>query len=149
MFELGFIIFFCVLGYITGSIFEKRHYQSIIRREGELKSIPVTSTQWSDDQDWDAKLFYGGVVVGSDYFKTFVSALRNIVGGRMTAYESLLDRGRREAILRMKEEAAEWGAEQILNLRIETSTMSRSDGNRNSMPSVELFAYGTAIRRKA
>ncbi|MFT6733724.1 MAG: hypothetical protein ACJAS9_001914 [Polaribacter sp.] len=38
-----------------------------------------------------------------DYFKRFLAGLRNIFGGRVVTYESLVDRARREAILRMKE----------------------------------------------
>ena len=44
-------------------------------------------------------------------------------GGRVSAYETLVDRARREAILRMKEEAK--GADIILNMRLETSSISK------------------------
>ena len=65
----------------------------------------------------EAALFLGSVVVSADYFKMFASALRSLVGGRVIVYESVLDRGRREAILRMKEQAIAWGATQVVNVR--------------------------------
>ena len=54
----------------------------------------------------------------------------------------LVDRGRREAILRMKEQCAD--ADLIVNLRIETSRISKG-AKRRSLGTVEVFAYGTAL----
>ena len=71
-------------------------------------------------------------------------ALRNILGGRVVAYESLLDRGRREALLRVKEQAIAWGATEILNVRYETSTIGGN--NQKGIAAIEVIAYGTAIR---
>jgi len=65
------------------------------------------------------------------------------VGGNVRSYETLVDRGRREAILRMKE--ATPSPDIIINLRIETSTIGKS-ANRGSIGSIEVLAYGTAIR---
>ena len=55
-------------------------------------------------------------------------------------YESLLERGRREALLRMKEDAIAWGAVQILNVHLETSSANAGT------VALEVIAYGTAIR---
>ena len=38
-------------------------------------------------------------------FKRFLANLRRLIGGRVKSYESILDRARREALLRMKTEA--------------------------------------------
>ncbi len=54
---------------------------------------------------------------------------------------TILDRSRREAILRMKEEAR--GMDIIINLRITTSSISK--GAKNTIGSIETLAYGTAI----
>ena len=66
----------------------------------------------------------------------------NLVGGRVTVYESLMDRARREAILRMKEEAG--SCDMIINTRLETMTISNTSNK--STGTVELLAYGTAIK---
>ena len=84
-------------------------------------------------------------MVSADYFKMFASSLRNLVGGRVVVYESVLDRGRREAILRMKEQAIAWGATQVFNVRLETSTISQPNGGRG-LTAIEIVAYGTGIR---
>ncbi len=76
-----------------------------------------------------------------DYFKRVLAALRNIFGGNVQSFETLLDRARREAILRLKESCSD--ADEIINLRIETSSISK--GGDNKIGCVEVLAYGTAI----
>ncbi|MEL6500540.1 MAG: heavy metal-binding domain-containing protein, partial [Cyanobacteria bacterium J06623_1] len=75
----------------------------------------------------------------------FASSLRNLIGGRMIVYESLLDRGRREALLRMKEQAIGWGATQVVNVRLETSNIGNQTSGKG-LVAIEVIAYGTAIR---
>jgi uncharacterized protein YbjQ (UPF0145 family) len=71
------------------------------------------------------------------------AGLRSLLGGRIGAYESLVDRARREAVLRMKRHAQDQGATQIFNVKLETSSISK--GNRRQIGSVEIFAYGTGL----
>lgn len=134
------------LGFFSGVYVEKKHYESIKKRERQTLHVPVVTfgAKQALPEAQDSQMFVGSVVISSDYFKTFVLGLRNLIGGRVVVYESLLDRGRREAILRMKEEAIAWGATQVLNLRLETSTIG---GNSNKgTVSIEVIAYGTGIR---
>ena len=80
-----------------------------------------------------AELMVGSVVISSDYFKTFIGALMNLVGGRITVYEPLLERGRREAVLRLQEAAMAWGATHVVNLRIETSELGSGNSGSNGI----------------
>ncbi|HIG85324.1 MAG TPA: heavy metal-binding domain-containing protein [Verrucomicrobiales bacterium] len=144
--QLIIVIVLIGLGYVVGSIAEKKHYRSIISREAQWLHIPTVSVKnmIEDDVDIiDARMVQGSVVISIDHFKRILASLRNIFGGRVTAYESLIDRARREAILRMKEESP--NADIILNTRIETSTIGRSANSRKSIGSIEAMAYGTAI----
>jgi uncharacterized protein YbjQ (UPF0145 family) len=142
-------ILLLILGYVAGSISEKSHYKSIEEREKKTLQLPVVNMKKVEDvleprkQIASAELVSGNVVVSIDYFKLILASLRNIVGGNVRSYETLVDRGRREAILRMKEAAG--STDIIMNLRIETSTIGRS-ANRGSVGSIEVLAYGTAIR---
>jgi uncharacterized protein YbjQ (UPF0145 family) len=141
------IILFLILmtvGYAAGRMAEKKHYQSIETREQQFLSLPtVTLKNVSADgrSIKSAKLVSGNVVVSVDYFKRFLAGLRNFFGGRVTSYESLIDRARREAILRMKEMSK--GADIIMNLRLETSSISK--GRKKAVGSIEVLAYGTAV----
>ncbi len=97
------IIFFALLlatGYFVGSFLEKRHYKDIKKRERQTLHVPLVSFGAKQQslliaEGNEANLFVGSVVVSGDYFKMFTSSLRNLVGGRVVAYESILDRGRR------------------------------------------------------
>ena len=138
-----------IVGYGTGKFLEKAHYSKIRHKEKKLQSIPIITSRWQDTVGTDetGHLFDGSVVISSDYFKSFVSHLRLFLGGRMREFEPLLDRARREAILRMKEKASFWGAERIVNLRIECSSIHGRSGNQQYLPIVEVLAYGTGIKR--
>jgi len=148
--QILIFVFLLALGYGLGTYFEKRHYKSIHQREQQTHLIPLATfgakKYWPDDAQ-DAKLLIGSVVISIDYFKRISAALRNLVGGRITVYESLLDRGRREALLRMKEQGVEWGATQILNVRLETATIGGRSGDNKGLGSIEVIAYGTGIRQ--
>ncbi len=141
------IIFLVLLacGYGFGRYTEKKHYHSIIAREKELNRIPAIATKIlpATSKLYDSNLVAGNVVISVDYFKQLIAVLRNLVGGRVSSYESLVDRARREAILRMKAKAKSQGAEMIFNIKLETSSIYKGRGN--SIGSVEVLAYGTAL----
>jgi len=144
-FNLGLVVVLLLLGYGAGTIAEKRHYRSILRREAELNDLMVVASKTLPEGNdaWNTQLVMGNVVISVDYFKRFVAGLRMMFGGRVHTYESLLDRGRREAILRMQESAKKLGAKMIFNVRLETSSISK--GAKQSVGSVEVLAYGTAV----
>ncbi len=134
-----------VVGYLTGRFAESRHYRSILRREANLSRLPAIASKRAPEMDPPpgTVLVTGSVVVSVDYFKRFVAGLRMLVGGRLTTYEPLIDRARREAILRMKESARAHGAEMVFNVKLETASISK--GRKDAVGSVEILAYGTAI----
>ena len=142
------IIFVCLLlaGYVFGQMLEQSHYRSILKRESLLRNIPLIASKKLPDEftPCTTSLVAGNVVISVDFFKKFVAGLRNLVGGRVTTYESLIDRARREALLRMREEAGKLGANYVFNVKMETSSISK--GQRNTIGSVEVLAYGTAIK---
>ncbi|OIO02778.1 hypothetical protein AUJ67_01890 [Candidatus Desantisbacteria bacterium CG1_02_49_89] len=145
--NLIIFIFLVALGYFAGTAAEKKHYRSIKEREKKFLGMPAVTIEKAEDESGiaDARLVCGSVVVSVDYYKRFLAALRNIAGGEVMSYETLLDRGRREAVLRMKESAA--GADMIVNMRLETATIS-GKANRKAVGTVEVMAYGTAITLK-
>ncbi len=140
------IIFLALLvsGYTVGRIAERRHYRSIIAREKDMANVMVFTNRFPPlTQRASQALVTGSVVVSEDYFKRVVSGLQSLFGGRLRAYESLLDRARREAVLRMKQEARDKGAKMIINVKFQT--FSIPGRNPNSFGAVEVMAYGTAL----
>ena len=146
MTDLIILISLIALGYFAGSRAEKKHYLSINKREEEFLYMPAVTVKNAPQIDIaQSKLVTGSVVISVDYFKRILAGLRAIVGGRVKSYETLLDRARREAVLRMKEKVR--SADMIVNLRIETSSISKGR-RQKSVGTVEALAYGTAIRFK-
>jgi uncharacterized protein YbjQ (UPF0145 family) len=144
----GWIVFALLLGigYVFGTQAERQHFQSLQRREQGIQGLVVSAigAKVALPDAHQAQLFVGSVVVSSDFFKTFIAGLINLVGGRVTIYESLLDRGRREALLRLEESALAWGANQVVNVRIQTAELSGNSGR--GPVAVEVIAYGTGVK---
>ena len=135
------------LGYIFGRAAEAKHYRSIVAREQALLHLPATSLKKRVGTGAVARseLVTGSVVVSVDYFKKAAATLRALVGGPVKSYETLLDRAKREAVLRLKESCP--SADEIVNLRLETLPLNGSQ--RGQVTGVEVLAYGTAIYYKA
>ncbi len=132
-----------VLGFVFGQLAEKRHYRSIHEREKAMLYLPTTAGRLPimGGHVLRCELVTGSVVVSVDHFKRAAAALRTVVGGPVMSYESLLDRAKREAVLRLKESCR--GAHEIVNLRLETVPLSK--GMQGGVAAVEVFAFATAI----
>ena len=143
-FELLLFLFLLALGFFAGRFLEQGHYRSIRKREKALAKVLVFAIRFPPNmvERQDCRLVSGTVVISSDYFKQFIAGLRNLVGGRFRSYETLLDRARREAILRMKEDARRAGYYLIVNVKLENTSI----GRQGATPAFELFAYGTALK---
>lgn len=140
------LLFVLLLGLVAGTINERRHYRSITRRERALAHIPTLMERKArlPEREVQAVAFVcGSMVVSVDYFKRFLAWMRTIFGGRIRSYEPLIDRARREALLRMKELAPD--ADLYVGVRVETACVSDSSGRRR-IGSAEAIAYGTAVK---
>lgn len=145
---VAFIILFFV-GLVVGRLNERRHYADIRARETELAHVLVFSNRFppQPSRPTPATLVTGSVVISDDYFKSVLAAFQNFFGGNLRTYESLVDRARREAVLRMKDDARRHGAAHIFNVKFQTFAIP---GRRpNSIRGVELLVYGTAVAPEA
>jgi uncharacterized protein YbjQ (UPF0145 family) len=132
-----------VLGWLVATWFERRHLKSLNQREIPLQSIRLsTSKKVSSCEPEGVTLLIGSVVVAHDYFRTLIIFLRNIIGGNIKPYERLVQRGRREALIRLKEEAELRDIDQIVNVRFTTNSVSG-----RFLHAIEMVAYGTGVRR--
>ena len=145
--RLGIPLALLVTAYFTGTALERRHYASIRERELRWRSLPAVTFR-SVPAGWkvtESALVTGSVVISVDYFKRFLSGLRMIFGGRVKAYETLLDRARREALLRLKEDAVERGYHAVVNVRLETCRIANAR-NSERTAGLEVLAFGTGVK---
>ena len=148
--ELITFLFLLSLGWSIGTIVEKKHYERINELEKEFVNLPVITAkniELKDKQVEKSCLVQGSVVISLDYFKRVLAGLRNIFGGRIKSYETLIDRARREALLRLKQQAKILGADSVVNLRFETSAIGQTTSGKNqNIGCFEVLAYGTALK---
>ena len=106
------------VGYVVGQWIEKKHFRSIIEREERYRKLLTFNERFPPKElkSVNVELVGGNVVISLDYFKRIAAGLRGLIGGRVSAYETLVERARREAILRMKESAHKKGASMIINV---------------------------------
>ena len=146
--NFGMPLVLLMVAYFIGAWIERSHFRNIRKRESENFEFPVVSFDTMPN-DWSASsstLVSGSVVISLDYFKRVIAGLRSLVGGRIKTYEPLLDRARREALLRMIESARLDGYDAIFNVRLETSRLANSRGDGKGIAGVEMLAFGTAVK---
>lgn len=137
-------VFLIILGLVTGKYIERKHLRSLAIREKALHDLPRCNLRQlpADLEVKEGSLVTGSVVIATDYFKVFAAGLRGLFGGEMKTYRSLMSRARREAIVRMLQQARSRGADSVWNIRFETLTIQ----GKRKPGGVEVLAYGTAVK---
>ncbi len=80
----------------------------------------------------------GSVVQSKNFGKDFMSAMKTLVGGEITAYTEMLDEARQIASGRMAAQAEAMGADAIVCMRYASSSVMQG--------AAECIAYGTAVK---
>lgn len=127
------------IGWAFGRFIEQKHLKELLENEQRLSHIRIDTNKFQESE-CHGQLITGNVVISHDYFKYIIAQIQNFFGGRLTTYESVVDRARREAIVRLKQQAENIGAKHIMGLRLSTTELGMQGGM------VEVFAYGTAIK---
>lgn len=84
-------------------------------------------------------LVSGDAILGANIFRDFFASIRDIVGGRSAAYEKELRKAKDIALIEMREQAKNLGANAIVGIDIDYETI----GTNSSMLMVS--ANGTAV----
>ena len=82
-------------------------------------------------------LVQGNTIRAKHVGRDIMAGFKNIVGGEIKSYTSLLMQARQEALERMMAQAQELGANAVVNVRLATSSVMQG--------AAELLAYGTAV----
>lgn len=145
--NFGLPLALVIFAYLVGSAIERRHFQMLRAREDQAHGYPVITFE-NYPAEWrvsSSGLVAGSVVISLDYFKRIIAGLRGIIGGRVKTYEPLLDRARREALLRMIDDARSQGYNAVINVRLETSRLANARRDGNGTAGIEMLAFGTGI----
>ncbi|WP_332691839.1 YbjQ family protein [Halalkalibacter lacteus] len=98
----------------------------------------VTTEQVAGYDIADVKGYVKGSTIQSKHIGRDITAgLKGIVGGEIKGYTEMMTEARELAIDRMVTEAEEQGANAIIGMRMQTSTVMAN--------AAEIIAYGTAV----
>ncbi len=147
--QIGVFLFLIGLGLFVGRYVERRHLADLQARELATRSTLVTQLKSFPDHTAGPsppQLLVAEVVIATDYLKSFLAGLRNLFGGEVRSYQSMLVRARREATLRIVEKANRLGYNAVCNLRLETADIGggTTSGKRSRKVMATILASATA-----
>ncbi|WP_414659388.1 YbjQ family protein [Acinetobacter courvalinii] len=138
IFQIVLFLILFTAGWGFGRHIEQKHLRELDQKEQQFAHIRIVTNRFVHPTA-PGQMISSNVVISHDYFKYVLASIRNFFGGRLVSYESVVERARREAVVRLKQEAHAMGAKQIMGVRLSTTELGMQGGM------VEVFAYGTAI----
>lgn len=133
-------------GLLVGRAVELHHFHRLAQQEREFADMIMTNLKTLPPQFENTQPFLvmGSAVIATDYFKVVAAGLRTLFGGEIRSYVTLMERARRQAVIRMLAQAKDQGARAVWNVRYETTC---TGGQQKKKPGgVEILVYGTALK---
>ena len=135
--------------FLIGRFNERSHFKSLDRREKALAHVQVTDMRPYAPgvvPNPVPEMVIGEVCIATDYWKSFLAKIRKIFGGRLGSYITLVERARREAMLRLLQEADRKGFNAVCNVRLETADIGGGATNTKGAVMIVMLVSGTAYR---
>ena len=92
------------------------------------------------------RMVMASVVMSPSWIQITIGRIIAIFGGHINVFTKIIDWARREAKQRLREDISEAGFDEVINLRLETATITRARGGKDKTSGIEIIAYGTAIK---
>lgn len=143
-------LFLLGLGFFVGGHTERRHFANLEEREAAVAGFVSTQSKHFlgiPEPGHAPTMIVKEVIIASDYLKTFLAKLKNIFGGEVHSFQTLLERARREALLRIVEEAHANGYNAICNLRMDTAEIG-GNMRKKGTAMAAVMASATAYRSR-
>lgn len=140
-------VFLLLFTWGAGNAIARRHEKHMARRNPHVAHIRTTDIRKMIDRTpgrLPCGLVTSEVSLGIDHFRGFLGQLKNLFGGEVRSYQATLDRARREAILRLKEQALHMNCNAIANVRVDFADISGNSTAGNKASIVSITASGTA-----
>ena len=145
--EFSIPVILLLLGLIVGRSRERNHLRDLADRERQFSDMMVTSLRdfpGGTVADSPSRLVLGEAVIATDYLKTFLANLKNLLGGEVRSYQVLLFRARKEALLRMLQDARDIGCNAVCNIRYEASDIGANSKSAQGVVMACSLVSGTA-----
>lgn len=142
-------LMFLIVPAFTGRYFERKHLRELGEREKRLfGSMIIHNRRYPYSKgELQARMYSGEVVIAADRFKTWLARWRQLIGGKMGSLAPVVERARREALLRAAERAKSDGYTELGNIRYNTASLKWANPRaRELLICVQVF--GTAYSPK-
>jgi uncharacterized protein YbjQ (UPF0145 family) len=139
-----------LLSLVATFIYQPSKQKVLLERESQsaIKGdvISTLSKPFGDREIKQTKMVMASVVMSPSWVQMTIGGIMSIFGGQINVFTKVIDWARREAQQRLREKVAEEGYDEVINMRIETTMLSRTRGGKDRTSGVEILAYGTAIK---
>lgn len=139
-----------LLSLVATFIYQPSKKKVLLERESQsaIKGdvISTLSKPLGDREIKQTKMVMASVVMSPSWVQMTIGGIMSIFGGQINVFTKVIDWARREAQQRLREKVAEEGYDEVINMRIETTMLSRTRGGKDRTSGVEILAYGTAIK---
>ena len=137
--------------YLVGKHLEDTHLSDLEARERALAHMLVTDLRafpMMDAQPKPPVMVTGEAVLAADAFKSWLLSWRSLFGGEAKSFRKLMDRSRREALMRLLEEAHRQGYNAVCNVRYDSADLTGvvSAQSKNAGKKVAILASATAYQ---
>jgi len=133
-----FLVLWSVAHYLV-----RRHLRRLESGEAAPDRPRVVTSGASAENAADARLLCANVVISHASVRVLPILYRRLVGGRIDVLRRMADRGRREALLRLEDQAREMNADRIVGLRFTAHAIGV--GSNGGYLGVEIVAFGTGL----
>jgi uncharacterized protein YbjQ (UPF0145 family) len=135
---------------IGTAVYQPKKKQELLQREQAFaKTSDVLSTlskPLSGKEVKEYQVLMTNVVMSPSWIQILVGGILSLFGGEINVFTKVVDWSRREAQQRLREQAAASGYDEVINVRMETTTLSKIRGGKDKTTGIEVLAYGTGIK---
>ena len=151
-FYVGLPLVLLAVQWVIGGAIERRHLKLRANRERMMNDFPVNSLKKTPagaaSSSRPPMRVTGEAVISSDYFKNWLFGFIAFFGGESKTFTRLFERARREATLRMIDQARLAGFNAICNVRYESADIAgnaaTSGGRKKTLKMAACTVSGTA-----
>ena len=127
----------------------KKKQQLLVREQASAQRGDVLSTlskPLSGKKVKQTQLVLANVVMSPSWIQILIGGILSLFGGEINVFTKMVDWSRREAKQRLREEVEASDFDEVINMRLETTIMTKTKGGKDKTTGVEILAYGTAIK---
>ena len=139
-----------ILSLVGTLLYQPAQKKALLEREATSAksgdSLSTLSKPFAGKEVQEFELVMASVVMGPSWIQIAIGGILSLFGGEINTFTKVIDWARREAKQRLREQVASKGFDDVINMRIETTVMSKTRGNKDKTAGVEILVYGTAIK---